>query len=285
MLMIFLAGCETDVNTVDLPEFQQKLVITSFISPSDARSYFTVSSNKRLFGELDSEKPLGMLKGYISDGIEEVALDTAANGFILDNKKMQVRYGSTYKLKVLSETGLSAEGISCVPVEREFNIELDTFSIIMHSPIELQSQYGTTFRYLSLKVTFQDVPNEENYYRVACSGLVYKTNPATQKAYAMEISPTFDNEYITDKGLDGKKLVAVTTGNYSYYFSPTRDSTLLKIYLYHTEKSYYLYHKSLNDYNDSENPFAEATPVYSNITGGLGIFTSYTVDSLTVRIK
>jgi hypothetical protein len=101
----------------------------------------------------------------------------------------------------------------------------------------------------------------------------------------MEFSPTFEKEYITDKGLDGQKIVAVTIGNYEYTFSPSRDSSLLKIFLYHTEKPYFLYHKSLNEYNDSENPFAEATPVYSNITGGLGIFTSYTIDSLIVRFK
>jgi hypothetical protein len=34
-----------------------------------------------------------------------------------------------------------------------------------------------------------------------------------------------------------------------------------------------------------ENPFSKATPVYSNVNGGFGIFTSYTIDSLAVRLK
>lgn len=73
--------------------------------------------------------------------------------------------------------------------------------------------------------------------------------------------------------------------NYSYYFKPPSDSSIVKIYLFNVEKSYYQYHKSLDDYNDSGNPFSEATPVYSNINGGLGVFTSYTIDSLVVKFK
>jgi hypothetical protein len=34
-----------------------------------------------------------------------------------------------------------------------------------------------------------------------------------------------------------------------------------------------------------ENPFSEATPAYSNVNGGFGIFTSYTIDSFAVRLK
>lgn len=283
--MIIHSGCETDVDIVEMPEFQQKLVITSFISPSDTVSIIKVRSNIKLFGELNSEKPLGLLTGYISDGTEEVALDTVGNVLMLDHKKMQIKYGTTYKIKVSSESGLSAEASCTIPAKKDFGIKLDTFSILRMVPVELHAQYGTTHRQLNFKITFQDVPGEENFYRIASSGLIYNTNPETQKVYAMEISPMFEKEYLTDKGLDGQKIVAITFGNYAYSFSPSSDSTLLKIFLYHTEKTYFLYHKSLNDYNDGDNPFAEATPVYSNITGGLGIFTSYTVDSLIVKFK
>jgi hypothetical protein len=41
----------------------------------------------------------------------------------------------------------------------------------------------------------------------------------------------------------------------------------------------------LNEFDRSDNPFSEAKPVYSNIKGGLGIFTSYTMDSLRFRLK
>jgi hypothetical protein len=55
--------------------------------------------------------------------------------------------------------------------------------------------------------------------------------------------------------------------------------------LLNTEKSYYQYHKSLHNYNDSEIPFSEPTLLYTNIEGGLGIFTSYTKKVVSMRLK
>jgi hypothetical protein len=282
--MILQAGCETDVDTVDLPEFQQKLVITSFISPSDTVSIIKVRSNLKLFGELNSEKPLGLLTGYISDGTEEVALDTSGNGLILDHKKMQIKYGTTYKIKISSESGLSAEASCTTPGKKDFGITVDTFSV--SKTIAVEGAPGPVYyRSIDFRITIKDPPEEENFYRFAVSTIGYFTNQGTQNHYVTEGTPTLDKEFITDKWMNGERIINTTIGNSAYYFTPRCDSAIIKIYLYNTEKSYYLYHKSLNDYNDSENPFAEATPVYSNITEGLGIFTSYTVDSLIVRFK
>jgi len=98
----------------------------------------------------------------------------------------------------------------------------------------------------------------------------------------------FDKEFFSDKGFDGMDIIRRTGSDfdlYNNYFSAEGDSVVLKVYLLNTEKSYYLFHKSLADYEDGENPFAESSPVYSNISGGSGIFTSYTVDSLVVKYK
>jgi len=282
--MILLAGCETDVDTIYLPAFQQKLIITSFISPSDTVSIIKVGSNLKLFGELNSERPLGLLTGNISDGTEEVALDTVKNGLILDHKKMQIKYGSTYKIKVTSESGLSAEATCSVPGKKNFGISVDTFSVL--KSLEIDGAPGPVYyRSIDFRITINDPPEEENYYRFAVSTLGYFTNSGTDYKYIMEGTPMLEKEFITDRFMNGECIINSTYGNSAYYFKPGCDSAFIKIFLYNTEKSYYLYHKSLNDYNDSENPFTEATPVYSNITGGLGIFTSYTVDSLIVKIK
>lgn len=282
--MIIHSGCETDVDLVKLPEFQQKLVITSFISPSDTVSIIKVSSNLMLFGELNTEKPLGLLTGYISDGNEEIALDTMGKGLMLDHKKMQIKYGTTYKIKVSSESGLSAEASCTTPGKNDFGITVDTFSVLR--AIAMEGAPGPVYyRSIDFRITIMDPPEEENFYRFEVLTNGYYTNPGTQNQYVTEGAPMLDKEYVTDKLMNGERIINTTTGNSAHYFNPRCDSAIIKIYLYNTEKSYFLYHKSLNDYNDGNNPFAEATPVYSNITGGLGIFTSYTVDSLIVRFK
>lgn len=269
-------SCETDVGLVNAPEFKQKLVISAFISPSDNISFFRVTSNKKLYGELNTEEPLGLLSGSISDGLNEVALDTCKIGLKLSHEKMQIEYGKTYMLRVSCEKGLTAEAICTVPDKKIFLMEVDTFSIIKE---DQYSPYQGIYRSLNLKAKFSDLPDEENFYRIFGSFRSYS------KFYTGTGYITFDNEFISDKGMDGEKIASTMSEYFGHLYSSAKDSLFVNIYLYNTEKSYYLFHKSLKDYNDGENPFTEASPVYSNINGGFGIFTSYTIDSLVVRLR
>ncbi len=278
--MIIFLSCERDVNNVKLPEFKQKLVITSFISPSDTVSYFLVTSNKKIYGELNTEEPLGPMKGYLSNGSSEVALDEIGNGFRITRKKMPVEYGRTYRLRISSEKGLSSEATCTVPPERNFNIKADTFSVVHQSP----GPIVYTFRSTEFTLTLTDIAGEENFYRISGRVTDYFTDQFSGTTYKIINDPGFEEEYFTDEGMDGKEIIQKTNISSSADFY-SRDSAFLEIALFNTEKSYYLYHRSLDNYNDGENPFTEVTPVYSNISGGLGVFTSYAVDSLIFRIK
>lgn len=275
--MLFTVACETGVNLVEAPEFEQKLVITAFISPSDKISYFRVSSNRKLYGELETEDPLGLISGTISDGSNEVALDTFRFGLKLDHEKMQIQYGKTYKIRVLNEKGLNAEAECTVPERKNFIIEVDTFSILTDN--DYYSPFHGEYRSLKIKVSFSDLPGEENFYRIFGKYRGYSPR------YTMSGFVEFDKGFISDKGMDGKSIILNSDQHSGYELSAAKDSLFLNIYLYNTEKSYFTYHKSLEGYESGENPFTEASPVFSNITGGFGIFTSYTIDSLLVRLK
>ncbi len=279
VLILFLSpACETDVDLVKAPEFIQKLVISSFISPSDKVTYFRVTSNKKLYGELDTEEPLGLLSGTISDGINEVALDTFKYGLKLNVGKMQIQYGKTYKLKVSNEKGLKAEAECIVPSKMNFVLEVDTFSVIRE-----MDPYGPypddTYKSLEFKVTFNDIPGVDNFYRLYGKMRYYGSS-----WQGSDILIFNDNIVFSDKGMDGKSIILKTEQLYRGSL-PTYDSMFVNIYLINAEKSYFSYHKSLEGYEDGENPFTEASPVFSNIIGGFGIFTSYTIDSLLVRFK
>jgi len=275
--MVFQTSCETNVENVELPEFLQKLVITSFISPSDTVSYFSVSSNKKLYGELNTEEPLGNLVGYISDGENEVTLDTFRTGFKLKHDIMQIQYGKTYHLRISSVKGLSCEAYCTVPEKMNFNMKVDTFSI------PLPYDWAMEKRRIDIKISIQDIPGTENYYRIFSKGIGYYKDPYNFESYSSTNFLYFENELISDNGMDGKEIVQKSLSGINYYFQ--HDSAYIVAYLFNTERSYFLYHKSLKDYKNGENPFSEATPVFSNINGGLGIFTSYTVDSLVMRLK
>jgi hypothetical protein len=278
--MMLLISCEKEVSTVKLPEFNQKLAIASFISPSDSVSFVFVSSNRKVYGELGVDEPVGILSGTISDGSNVITLDTTSNGLFFRRDKMPIISGLTYTLKVTSDKSLTAEAVCTVPEQRDSYIQLDTFSIIQEV-----TGYGS-WREFRMTVSFIDYPGEDNFYRIIGKYTGYSTYLNYQDSLESRVrneSLWFEKEFMTDAVTDINGYIQNTASfnsSFNYY-----DSAFLKIYLLNTEKSYYLYHKSLEDYEGDENPFTEVTPVYSNITGGLGIFTSYTIDSLVFRLK
>lgn len=273
-LIAMTAGCETDAVNVKVPDFEQKLVVTGFISPSEAVSQILVASNWPVFGLIDTDQPVGHLTGSLSDGIREVSLDTFKNGLQLDQSRFRIDYGKSYKVSIKSDLGLSVDAICHVPGKREFNISADT--------VWIRSRYGWSpdEKTLQLIVRVKDIPNEENFYSIGISGLALGVMPNGDQ---IRHQVTHYDEVRSDKGLDGQALQwQIDTGFRSYARLVSAEIT---IYLYHTEESYYSYHKSLETYHGGGNPFAESTPVYSNINGGLGVFTSYTIDSVVYSIR
>jgi hypothetical protein len=275
LLFIFLltgAGCEKYINYVNSPEFEQKLVVTSFISPSDTVSRIFVSSNQPLYSFSEKLEDPGDIMGTISDGITEIELDTTSFGLSFSHDKMPVVSGRTYTLKISCTKGLNAEAKATVPLERDILIKVDTLS-------QDRNEYMPGVE-LGINIELTDYPGEKNYYNVIGKFSGYK--PESESG-GNSFFPRYWFEYIddTDASDDNRiRLDTWITQSLSNY-----DSAFITVYLMNTEKSYYLYHTSLHEYDYGDNPFSEAKPVYSNIDGGLGIFTSYTIDTLVFRLK
>jgi hypothetical protein len=130
-----------------------------------------------------------------------------------------------------------------------------------------------------INVYLTDYPGEANYFRFATKYKMYDSN----YPQLADLEPTGEqSEFISDKGRDGERIFFNTTR----VSDPSEhDSAFLIIYALNTDKEYYTYHKSLENYSGGENPFREVSPLFSNIEGGLGIFASYVVDSLVLRLK
>jgi hypothetical protein len=189
---------------------------------------------------------------------------------------MPIRYGINYSLTVSSDQGLKAEAICTIPDERAFSIETDTFSVPVNNP------WTGKKRLYDLKIAIQDIAGENNYYRIKARGYVYYRHQQSNETIRSNRDIRIIEDLFTDKGLDGNRIIVVTDGMQQFFDS---DSSFVVITLYNTEYAYYLYHTSLRNYKDGRSPFEEPTPIFTNVMGGLGIFSAYTVDSTVVRIK
>lgn len=284
IVLVTLISCEKEVKNGIMPEFKQKLVISSFISPQDTVSYVNVDSNRRIYGELNIKETLGNLTAYLSDGTKEIPLINISSGFIFRPGDMSIEEGKTYNLKVKSDKGLAAESSCKVPLNRTLEIKVDTFSVAATYP---DRYTGTN---LMASISIKDYPGEDNYYRLYIEQEIYRTYLGQSWNSNYKFTG-LKNEFFTDKGSDGKNIEIASIGISSiitivnFNSIIPIDSSFFKVLILNTNKEYYDYHESIKKYSGGDDPFTEVSPVYTNISGGLGIFAAYTVDSLIFRLK
>lgn len=274
LIILLIVSCERDIKNISLPDFEQKLVIHSFISPYDSVSLVRIASNQRIYGDLSINETPSVSNVTISNGEKEVILKEVLSGYIFTHKEMPVEEEKTYILTVNGENGIKAEASCKVPIRRDFHPEIDTLHEVFEIP-----EAGIVQKIIRADVYLTDYPGENNYFRFASRYLVYdSTNlaPPSQEPYGEE------SEFISDSGKDGERFFFNTVSVPDPY---RHDSAFLVIYILNTDKDYYTYHQSLDNYSGGESPFMEVSPVYTNIEGGLGIFASYVVDSVVVRLK
>jgi hypothetical protein len=274
ILLFVLSGCEKLVR-YNAPEYNQKLVVNSFLSPSDSVYNVSVTSNQPVYMIVDHEEVPGIISGTISDGTNEVPLVKKGPGYHFWPEDMPLIPGTTYTLKLSSENGLNVEASSTIPEVKDFMMKIDTLSVTHEG-------YYDSWKEFRVNTEFTDDPEEINYYSIIGSFMGYKTNEKLE-VHSFKEKLWFEESYLKDNRKDAENRIkrsAWLMRSSAYY-----DSAFVTVYLLNTEESYYLYHKSLEKYGQGDNPFSEASPVYSNIEGGLGIFTSYTMDSLRFRLK
>jgi len=274
-IILLLASCTKDVINVKLPDFEKKLVLSSFISPDLKYNELTLGCTKSDFGKLSAPEPPGKVSVSVSDGTNEVRIDTMlvdSNYFNrIRIRNMQFSDGKSYKIRVDNDEGLTAEASCTIPVRRDFHIEVDT-SVLLSSNPWSGEKYSTT----TAKISLTDFPGESNYFR-----LIFSVN-------GIQFVTPVEDVVISDKGRDGEKILLQSITFYPVTTNSTyeTDSAFLRIYLLNTNKAYYDYHKSFYTTTmGNTGPFTEPSPLYSNVSNGVGIFAAYTVDSLIFRLK
>jgi len=296
-----LSSCRKVASDVNPPEFRQKLVVNAYLSPDKTDNKIFISSNVKRFGELTGMfEPFGNVSLYIYENSKEIQFDTVredyfGSGYNYSIKNFKFKEGQTYNLKVISDLGLEAETTCKIPLKRDFQITVDT------TFRKTTDDHGFKISLLTAKISITDFPGEANYYRLLYlyetyrPALPHNKHLSYMDAVESDVPGTaeynaWQNDHVSnDIGFDGKKFILRTIEFQPVYLDiPVRsdiDSAFLRIYLLNTDKPYYDFHKSLENYSLGDSPFTEPSFLYSNVKGGLGIFASYTLDSMIFRLK
>lgn len=274
LMILTLNSCEKEINNIKYPEFVPKWNISGYLSPDNSINTIIMDRNFGNYGSQTQLADMGNPILTLSDGTNQIVFDTFSRKYKIKKSDFPIEEGKTYSLKIRTDKGYNAEALCTVPFRGKLDLEVDT-TIIKYT----YENYGT---YLSVHTNlyFTDIKGIDNYYMVFCEEINY-SSLGKQSRYisSLQVNP---RPYLNDKGKDGlRSKVTIDGAN----LSDQVDSSFLKVYMLNTDKAYYEYRKSVEKYRSGEDPFTEASPVYSNITGGLGIFAAYTVDSLTFRLK
>lgn len=258
VIPVILTSCEQLLSDVDAPKIDPKIVVTSFISPEQELIQVNVSKTRAIYEQTNGSAPEDLTiknaRVVLYQGNDSVPLqyNTQSFNYQIDQSLFPITPGLTYNLKVTAPGNFLAEATCTVPAEA--------------APVlEITSIDSNEYNEKTINFRFKDLTGEGNYYRV---------NMAMQYSwYQDELYPggfQFGESLVTDKNKDGLYF------NYSTYpfYSSTQESITHYFAISHCDTHYYEYHKTV-DQDEGDNPFAEPSPIYSNITGGLGVFAAY----------
>lgn len=255
---LLITGCEQDAN-IDVPQSTPKLVVTCFISPEDSMITVQVGKSRSLFSNQNTPFDPANARVIISNGITDVAVPYNIDKSLFEIEQaaaFAIHPGASYKLKCSYPDLPSVEAQCTVPAEKviAMNLSIDSSSSFEHF----------------LTVHFNDLPGIKNYYRTLAFYSYSDTN-------YFGGGDTSYNEALVD---DAKNLfndVNNDGGQYSTvfnYFTKGNGPDTLETVLLTCSEEYYKFHYSLYNYG-YDNPFSEASPIYTNIANGLGVFAAY----------
>lgn len=301
--LIAFSSCETaitDLAESQLPKTNSKLVVHAYISPQNPNIEVSVTESVPLFPKSNAtEAMIENALVRLSDGEHQVIIpfDAVKKLYSIDQSKFQVTASKTYSLYV--SDGNREVTAQCVvpagaPVIKSY--KLDT--MVTSNPFFSQDTA------ITLKLTWQDMNADTNYYRVVATADVEYDVPDPEKKTVRahnDFDFIWDNmsgrkEWQSDIHLNGalfssplgKVVMPHFTSGQSANGTPkpfNSRSRLISVTMavYNTDKNYFNYHRSLQERMDTENPFTEPSRIFGNIEGGLGCFGAYNIGKLVYK--
>ncbi len=277
--LTLLMACEKDITDKVKVDSTKRLVVTCFISPQDTVLQVQVQETKPILGKYPSNQFAGIYLNNavvnLHDGNKEIQLPN-----IFENGMYQVKAsdfpitaGKTYFLTVTVPDGRKATASCVVPLTENIAV-----TEVTHSEKVVTYDYdpGRPVKEHTFKYKWQDAPNQENYYLPLAILEEQVPNPPPNQPTGRDLIFVNEETYISDDRKDGT-IFTSSEGMYTTAADNTVSSPFtIQTHLVVSDRAYYLYHRSLYMHNNvKDNPFAEPAIIYTNVQGGLGVFSGY----------
>ncbi len=281
-LLWLLSSCVKDSSDVII-EHTPKLVVECYLNPADTEITAIVNENRPIDGEGSGDRgkvnPVVNATVLLSDGSNEVALsNTRNNTYKIAATRFKLVAGRTYTLKV-SAPGLPATEATCTIPRVLGNLSAQDGGLQYE---RLDASSYQVYRQRSLSWSNAENKKSTQYYLVGSGeGSTYQLKAAAGDSTCIRLKNAQVVAFLDDAQASGASFstqkLNFLVGKASSASDPKITSAApMYSFVYHVDKNYYEFYRSVKIQREvGDNPFAEAMPVYSNVTNGLGIFAGY----------
>jgi hypothetical protein len=260
-LSLLFTQCETEAE-VELPAIERQLTLTCFISDDIPSIQAYVSWSTPVFGENSSPTPPPTnLIVTITNGtaLDTLLYNASTMQYELSTQDFPLFAGSSYTLSAHDNAGHSIQATTHIPLELP-SVASNNLTVSTSTT----GAFNDTIYTFTFKTLLNDVSSNFDYYRLAYYNLY--TGGGQPEEYLI------GNRFISDNALENGQVYIEKEIQASSYDNVSVDPKV--VYIVHASEDYFKFHKTFNR-QDNGNPFAEPTLVFSNVSGGLGIFAGY----------
>ncbi len=305
VIAIFLVSCETEID-FNGKESRPILVLNS-IAESNAVIEVKLTASRFFLSSVDTFEVVtnASISMYVNDSLVET-LHNKGLGIYTSTYKPQpgdkvklvasAAGYTTIQTEAFFPTEISGFAVDSMLIKKDSSLWIEAY----YSGVSMNLKYDTlgtmcneTFRF---KVQFSDSPGTQNYYRLIVRKEIAQDTLGTEYGYVyysgfedvvfgakkndmFETSNSDPLNLFSDELIDGK--------NHTFQFNLTNQYILNRngsqnpvtpvMAYFHIEiqpisKSYYLYMKTVQAFENSDNFMSEPVQVYTNIENGLGLF-------------
>ncbi|HEX8548973.1 MAG TPA: DUF4249 domain-containing protein [Cytophagaceae bacterium] len=262
LFLFLLISCDRGKEIeIPLPDYENQLVVECYLEPgtpmrmllTESVSFFASPQVPLVKDALVTITHNGIVDTLSYLGLLRDADTTKIYNYAKISKNVEFDYTSEYSLYIKTPDGREVTGKCIIPKP------------VLIDSVDISYEPDDTLG--SALVTFTDPPGDD-YYRF----ILYRDTLISVQDVLFDENLTRSTPFVIKAG---EKFYIRTRRNFNIKENDTHILALI-----HMDKAYFDYVRSIKDSRElNGNPFAQASKVKSNVTGGLGIFAGVSYDA------